>query len=172
MSRTLQVLCRRDPSKDRQDDRIAYEGYGFFWPDGRPLQVGFDAFCKHGQRLLGLGKHLAGAHEKMIDMICVPLPGRDADMTRVTGHRVRRFYIERHGTQGRLHFMDGTPTAIVLEVGRDEWKVVNWIGLTGLRDGEREWFDLAARPAEVATVPLPAARVPFRSHSLARGTVA
>lgn len=172
MSRTLQVLCRRDPSKDRQDERIRYQGYEFLWPDGRPLEVAFDALCKHGQRLLGLGKHLAGANEKMIEMICVSLPGRDADMTRVTGHRVRRFYIERHGAQGRLHFMDGTPTAIVLEVGRDESKVLNWIGLTGLRDGHQSWFDLAARPLEAATVPLPAARLPFRSHPLSRGTVA
>ncbi len=172
MSRTLQILCRRDPSKDRQDDRIAYQGYEFFWPDGRPVAIGLDAFCKHGQRLLGLGKHLAGTNEKLIDMICVPQHDRDADMTRLTGHRVRRFYIERHGTQGRLHFMDGTPTAIVLEIGRDEYPVLHWIGLTGLRDGEQQWFDLAARPAEVETVPLPAPRGPYRGHRLSRGTVA
>jgi len=162
MSRTLKVLFRRDPSKDRQDDRIAYEGYEFLWPDGRPVAVGFDAFCKHGQRLLGLGKHLAGAKEKMIEMICVPLAGREDDMTRLTGHRVRRFYLERHGAQGRLHFMDGTPTAIVLEMGRDEAPVLNWIGLPSMRDGEQNWFDLAARPVEVVqAVPLPAPRVAF-----------
>jgi hypothetical protein len=172
MSRTLQVLFRRDPSKDRQDDRISYEGYEFLWPDGRPVAVGLDAFCKHGQRLFGLGKHLAGANEKMIEMICVPLQSREDDMTRLAGHRVRRFYIERHGTQGRLHFMDGTPTAIVLEVGRDEYPVLNWIGLIGLRDGDQQWFDLAARPLEIATVPLPAPRVPYRGRTYSRGTVA
>jgi hypothetical protein len=172
MSRTLKVLCRRDPTKDRQDDRIAYEGYEFFWPDGRPLAVGFDAFCKHGQRLLGLGKHLAGANEKMIEMICIPLCGREDDMTRLTGHRVRRFYIARHGLQGRLHFMDGTPTAIVLELGRDEAQVLNWIGLPGLRDGEQQWFDLAACPVETPPpAPVPAPRVPFPRRLLTRERV-
>jgi len=122
MSRTLQVLFRRDPSKDRQDDRIRYEGYEFIWPDGRAVGVGVDAFCKHGQRLLGLGKHLAGSNEKLIEMICVPLKSGNDDMTRITGHRVRRFYIERHGIQGRLHFMDGTPTAIVPSRPRDNEK--------------------------------------------------
>jgi hypothetical protein len=172
MSRTLQVLFRRDPTKDRQDDRIRYEGYEFLWPDGRAVGIGVDAFCKHGQRLLGLGKHLAGSNERLIEMICVPLKSSNDDMTRITGHRVRRFYIERHGTQGRLHFMDGTPTAILVEEGRDEPRVLNWIVMTGMRDGERQWFDLAARPVEVATVPLPAARVPFRNRSVPRGTVA
>jgi hypothetical protein len=172
MSRTLQVLCRRDPSKDRQDDRIAYEGYQFYWPDGRPVAVGLDAFCKHGQRLLGLGKHLAGTNEKLIEMICVPIKNREENMTRLDGHRVRRFYLERNGLHGRLHFMDGTPTAIVLEVGRDESPVLHWIGLTGMRDGDRQWFDLAARPVEVATVPLPSKRAPFRSQKYRRGTVA
>ena len=57
---------------------------------------------------------------------------------------MRRFYIERTGRQGRLHFMDGTPTAIVLEIGRDEAAVLHWICLTQLRDGESQWFDLAA----------------------------
>src|SRR5262245_59795900 len=54
MSRSLNVLFRRDPSRDRQDNQIHFEGYQFFWPDGRPLAVGLDAFCKHGQQLLGL----------------------------------------------------------------------------------------------------------------------
>ena len=145
MARTLQVLFRRDPSKDRQDNNIHFEGYEFRWPDGRQVAVGLDAFCKHGQRLLGLGRHLHGCSEKLIEMLCFPLTGREADMTKLPGHRVRRFFIERTGRQGRLHFMDGTPTAVVLEVGRDEFSVLNWIGLTQLRDGERQWFDLAAR---------------------------
>jgi hypothetical protein len=171
MSRSLQVLVRRDPSKDRQDDRIRYEGYEFLWPDGRPVTVGLDAFCKHGQRLLGLGKHLAGANEKLVDLICVPLCNSDQDMTRLSGHRVRRFYIACSGRQGRVHFMDGTPTAIVFEIGRDESRVTNWIGLSGLRDGDVQWFDLAARPVEVATVPL-SARAPYRHRTFSRGTVA
>jgi hypothetical protein len=164
MARTLQVLFRRDPSKDRQDDAIRFEGYEFRWPDGRPVDVGFDAFCTHGQRLLGLGRHLHGCSEKLIELLCFPLTGHEADMTKLPGHRVRRFYIERTGRQGRLHFMDGTPTAIVLEIGRDEAPVLHWIGLTQLCDGERQWFDLAAHT--VQTYPNAAPLRAFVNRSL------
>jgi hypothetical protein len=150
MPRTLQVLFRRDPSKDRSDKDIHYEGYTILWPNGRPAAVGLDGFCKHGQRLLGLGRHLAGCRERLIDLICFPLTGRDDDLTRLPGARVRRFFLERSGPQGRIHFLDGTPTAIVFEEGRDEKPVLRWIGLTTLRDGERQWFDLAARSVEPA----------------------
>jgi hypothetical protein len=64
------------------------------------------------------------------------------------GSRVRRFFVERQGRQGRVHFMDGTPTAIVMDLDQDEELVLQWIGLAGLPDGERQWFDLAARAAE------------------------
>ena len=40
--------------------------------------------------------------------------------------------------------MDGTPTTITFQVGRDEPKVLNWLGLSALDDGDRQWFDLAA----------------------------
>jgi hypothetical protein len=164
MARTLHVLFRRDPSKDRQDKDIHYEGYDFCWPDGRPLALGFDALCKHGQRLLGLGQQLQGCQEKLIEMICFPVAGREIDMTRLPGHRVRRFYLDRIGRQGRLHFMDGTATAIVLEMDRDELPVLHWVGLTQLRDGERQWFDLAARTVQTnpTSHPLPL----FTNHTL------
>ena len=144
MSRTLTILFRRDPSRDRQTEQVAFEGYEFLWPDGRRVAVGLDAFCKHGQRLFGLGKHLAGCHEKLIKMVCFHLEGREDDLNRIPGHRVRRFYIERTGNTGRVFFMDGTPTTITFQVGRDEPKVLNWLGLSALDDGDRQWFDLAA----------------------------
>jgi hypothetical protein len=150
MSRTLTILFRRDPSRDRQRESIHYEGYQPFWPDGRPVAVGLDAFCKHGQRLLGLGKHLAGCRERLIRMICLPLLGRDDDLHRIPGHRVRRFFIERQGQTGRIHFMDGTPTSIIFEIGRDEPRVLHWLGLPTLGDGERQWFDLAAVTVDAA----------------------
>ena len=64
MEHTLTVLLRRDPTRDRQENRIAFEGYEMLWPDGRPISVGFDAFCRQGQRLLGLGRYLAGCSER------------------------------------------------------------------------------------------------------------
>ena len=156
MSRTLIILFRRDPSKDRSGQEIHYEGYQPFWPDGRPVAVGLDAFCQHGQRLLSLGRHLAGRHERLIRMTCFPLGGREDSLTRLPGYRVRRFFIERQGPVGRIHFLDGTPTTAVFEIGRDEPRVLHWIGLSGLDDGDRQWFDLAATPIE--TIPIPRSR--------------
>lgn len=148
MSRSLTVLFRRDPSRDREDERSRFEGYLPCWPDGRPLGVEFGAFCKHGLRLFGLGKHLAGCREKLIRLICLPLSGREDDLNRIPGHRVRRFYIQRNGQRGRIHFMDGTPTIAEFELGRDDPRVLHWVGLADVADGEKQWMDLAAMDVE------------------------
>lgn len=157
MSRTLRLLIRRDPSRDRVEEAVRYEGYKVFWPDGRPADIGLTAFCKHGQRLLGLGRHLAGARERLVDLIFFPLADGEASLTRLPGHRVRRFSIRREGRQGRLFFLDGTPTTVVFDLDRDEAAVLHWIGLPSLRDGQQQWFDLAARPADLPVRPAPPA---------------
>lgn len=148
MSRSLTVLFRRDPSRDRLRNQIHFEGYRVLWPDGREVTTGLDAFCKHGQRLLGLGKHLAGCRERLIELIFFPLSGREDNLTRIPGHRVRRFFLKREGRRGRVHFLDGTPTETVFVLDRDEPRVLEWTGLPHLHDGEEQWFDLAARAAD------------------------
>jgi hypothetical protein len=168
MSRTLRVLLRRDVSRDHAEEGISYEGYQFLWPDGRPLTVGLTAFCKHGQRLLGLGRHMAGARERLVDLIIFPLADGEASLTRLPGHRVRRFSIRREGRQGRLYFFDGTPTTVVFDLDHDEARVLHWIGLPSLRDGERQWFDLAARPLEQPVRTPRAASNAFGVHLLPR----
>ena len=146
MERTLRVRLRPESARDRRSARISFDGYAILWPDGRPVSVGFDAFCKQGQRLLGLG----GRRQQEVDLICVPLDGRDDRLTRMPGHRVRRFFLHRTGRCGGLHFLDGTPTAIVLNLDCDEPRVLHWIGLSSLDEGEVGWFDLAARTVEEA----------------------
>jgi hypothetical protein len=168
MSRTLRVLLRRDLSRDHVQEGIPYEGYQFLWPDGRPLTVGLTAFCKHGQRLLGLGRHMAGARERLVDLIIFPLADGEAPLTRLPGHRVRRLSLRREGRQGRLYFFDGTPTTVVFDLDRDEARVLHWIGLPSLRDGERQWFDLAARPLEQPVRPPRAASAAFSVHLMPR----
>jgi hypothetical protein len=150
MSRTLILLFRRDPSRDRQTEKVHFEGYEPLWPDGRPVAVGLDAFCKHGIRLLGLGKHLAGCKEKLVKLVCLPISGRDDDLNRIPGYRVRRFYLQRTGDSGRIHFMDGTPTVATFELGFDDPRVIHWIGLNTIEDGEVQWFDLAAVEVDTA----------------------
>ena len=145
MPRALTLLFRRDPAGDRLCGGAPVEGYRVLWPDGRPVALGLDAFCRHGQRLLGLGRHLEGRQERLVDLLCFPLAARDDDLTRLPGHRVRRFFLQRHGPSGRLHFLDGTPTAVVFDLERDEPPVLHWVGLPALREGERQWFDLAVR---------------------------
>jgi hypothetical protein len=150
MSRTLILLFRRDPSRDRQTETVKFEGYEPLWPDGRPVAVGMDAFCKHGLRLLGLGKQLAGCQEKLVKLVFLPLSGREDSLNRIPGYRVRRFYLQRTGNVGRIHFMDGTPTVAAFEVGVDEPRVIHWVGLNSIEDGEVLWFDLAAVGVETA----------------------
>jgi hypothetical protein len=150
MSRILTVLFRRNPMTDRQQDQVQFEGYQMMWPDGRALSLGFDALCKHGQRMFGLGKQLRGESERLVDMLCFPVPDHESDLTRLPGHRVRRFGLERHGQQGRIYFFDGTPTTMVFDLDRDERTVTDWLGLPELADGERVWFDLAARVVDPA----------------------
>lgn len=156
MKRTLQILFRRDPAQDRRDEEVHYEGYRLLWPDGSAVGVGVDSFCKHGQRLLGLGRHLAGHRERLVEVICFPLGDREDRLNRLPGARVRRFCLRRSGRQGRMHFLDGTPTTIVFDLDRDEQVMLDWVGLSGLADGEDQWFDLAARPVDVPLgVPAP-----------------
>jgi hypothetical protein len=150
MSRNLRLLFRRNPDRDRHENGLRFEGYEVLWPDGQRVALGMDAFCTHGQRLLGLGRRLAGAQERLVDMICVHLADREVDITRLPGHRVRRFCLERNGNNGRVYFFDGTPTTILFDIDRDEPDFLDWLGLTALADGEKLWFDLAAQTVEPA----------------------
>jgi hypothetical protein len=147
-ARALTILFRRDPSRDRQRGAISFEGYQIFWPDGARVDLGFDSFCQHAQRLLGLGRHLAGHRERLVELLCFPLPSRDQDMTKLPGYRVRRFHLRRNGCFGRIHFIDGTPTEAVSEIARDDRRILDWIGLTSLPPQGDLWFDLAARPVD------------------------
>ena len=45
-------------------------------PDGQRVAVRLDAFCKHAQWLLGLGRHLGRCRERLIEIICFPLRGQ------------------------------------------------------------------------------------------------
>jgi len=155
VSRTVTVIFRRDPSRDRQGEQRQYQGYQLLWQDGQPATVGLDSFCRHGLRFLGLNRYLGHRHEAVIELQCVSLPGRDAPLTRLPGCRTRRFFLKRAGLEGRLHFLDGTPTATTFQLDRDEARVLDWVGLSSLADGACQWLDLGARvlEADSATAP-------------------
>jgi hypothetical protein len=142
--------------RDRQENEVALEGYQFFWPDGLPATTGLNALCRHGQRLLGLHRHLAGKSECQLELLWTPQCDREVAMTRLPGHRVRRFCLVRQGRQGRVHFLNGEPTFIVFDLDQDEKRVLEWVGLAGMREGEEQWFDLASRPMLPAPLSVPA----------------
>jgi hypothetical protein len=150
MFRSVKVLFQRDVTKDLLSGKMFFEGYKLVWPDGRPVGYGVNAFCAYGQRLFGLGRYLKGSTERFVELICYPIANRDQDMTKLPGHRVRRFYLLRQGSLGTVHFMDGTPSAAVFDLNRDEPQVLQWIGLSSLGDGEQQWLDVAARLCDVA----------------------
>ncbi len=153
MPRALTLLFRRDPSRDHLCGTVHFEGYHILWPNRQPVAIGLEAFCMHGQRLLGLGRYLAGHREKLVELLWFPLRDRDDDLTRLPGHRVRRFQLQRHGDAGRVYFLNGTPTQTVFEMDRDDPRVLDWVGLPSLDPGGSQWFDLAARPLAAAAVP-------------------
>ena len=150
LARSLQVVLRRDPSWDRQETNISLEGYQFLWLDGRPAATCLNALCKHGQRLLNLKRHLADCKECRLELLWVPQQDRERSMTRLSGFRVRRLCLRRQGRQGRIHFLDRTPTILVFDLDHDEEAVLEWVGLRAMRDDEEQWFDLAARPVIAA----------------------
>ena len=101
--------------------------------------MGLNAFCKHGQRLLGLGKHLAGCQEKLIRLILHPLSGLEAKLVRIPGYRVRRFYLERQNRIGRIHFMDATAVRVPIIVEALEGRAV------GIGAGSQEAWGMAIK---------------------------
>jgi hypothetical protein len=153
MSRTLTIVFRRDPSRDRDSGAIRFSGYSIHWPDGQAVQVGLDAFCKHGQRLFGLSRQFGDVDERLVELTCFPLASPGDPLTRIRGCRIRRFCLKRYGKRGRVHFFDGTPTEIVFEIGRDETRVLEWIGLCSLRPDNEQWFDLGARTLDSTAYP-------------------
>jgi len=159
MVRTLKVVFRRDPSRDCQRGDICCAGYQLLWPDSSPCAVGLAAFCQRGLKLLGLCRYLHDATDREIELVCIPIGDRDRPMSRLPDHRVRRFCLQRQGDAGRLHFLDGTPTDVVFRADRDDPRVLQWVGLGRLGEGDGAWLDLAARPVEPASAMVDAASV-------------
>ena len=155
-NRCLTLLFQRDPSRDRQANNIQFTGYKILWPDGQTVGIALDSFCTRGQRLLGLDRVMAGHQERFIDVLCFPLQNREDRLVKIPGHRVRRFYLERHGDTGRLHFLDGTPTETTFVIGRDEDRILNWIDIHGVEEGGQQWVDIAAQATPTAALPLAA----------------
>src|SRR5262245_60046050 len=147
--RKLTLLFLRNPEHDHQGGRVRYEGYHICWPDGAQVGISLRRFCQQGSRLLGLGRHMRGKSEQLVEVGLHPVDGLDAPLTRLgPGIRTRRFYIEREHDAGRIFFFNGSPTEVEFDVGEDDPRILRWLGLPDLRHREQLWFDLSARSVE------------------------
>jgi hypothetical protein len=146
VARQLVMLFRRNPTQDSQYERVRKEGYEFLWPNGDAVSLGFSSFCVQGCRLLGLGRRMQGKNEQLVELGFHPVDGLEAPITNLgPGTRCRRFFLERAARRARLFFFNGTATDVEFDADQDDPRVVDWVGLLLMGDGERQWFDMSAR---------------------------
>lgn len=144
-TRELLVRFQRDPAGDCCRDGLAFRGFRFFWPDGRPLRTGLSRLCGVGTALF-FGRRRPVPDECLLRLCCAAT-SEDAPPRRpAPGVRVLRLYLQREGSRGVLHFHNGLRTEVVFEDGVDEPRVLRWVGMDGLADGGRVWLDLFALP--------------------------
>lgn len=85
VSRMIMVRFRRDAMRDRRREDWPVAGYRMLWPVGREVDVDLEAFCRYGERLLGLDRHLAGASDGSwngVDLTACPAAESLADRIR------------------------------------------------------------------------------------------
>lgn len=147
-SRSLLLQFRRDPARDQIINQVEHVGFQILWPDGKPVALGIESFCCRGQRLLGLDRQMKGFQERLIELLCFqPLSGDD-DIIRLPGYRVRRFILERTGTIALLYFMNGVLTDTRLDLMNDDERILDWVDVRSLKDGERRFVDIVARASK------------------------
>jgi len=145
-SRYILALFRRYTQGDERKDRINYEGYRIHWANGEPASLGLDRFCQLGCRLLGLGRKMRNQNEQLVEIGVHPLDGLDAPLTQLgQGIRCRRFYFMREGQRARLYFFNGTETEVTFDLEKDEPRVLDWLGVADMEEGEQFWLDLSAQ---------------------------
>jgi hypothetical protein len=143
--RELLVRFRRNPAGDGCRDGLAFRGFRFSWPDGRPVRTGLSRLCGVGTALF-FGRRQPVPDDCLLRLCCAAT-AEDAPPRRpAPGVRVLRMYLQREGPRGVLHFHNGLRTEVVFEDGVDEPRVLRWVGMDGLADGDRIWLDLFALP--------------------------
>ena len=66
----------------------------------------------------------------------------------VLTHRRRRFILERTGTIALLYFMNGVLTDTRLDLMNDDERILDWVDVRSLKDGERRFVDIVARASK------------------------
>lgn len=144
MERRLILLFQRNYENDHANGKVVYSGFDVTWPDGSRVEAVLEKLCQHGVRTI-LGRR-AVADRQLVELIIRHLPNRDAPLPPSRqGVRSRRLFLSRHGETGTIHFLNGVATDISFQLGRDDPRVLHWVGLSDLEDGGCRWLDLLAR---------------------------
>lgn len=144
-ARRLTVVFQRNPEHDGQRERIRFEGYKIAWPNGEAVTVGLHKFCQQGSRLI-LGRRMQAKNEQLVELGVHPVADLEAPLTRLdSGIRTRRFFLIRQAGRAQVFFFNGSPTEVFFDAEQDDPRVLAWLGVDAMKDGDQVWFDLSAR---------------------------
>jgi hypothetical protein len=134
---------RRNTHNDGACDNATYTGFDIFWEDGRPVQTSMARMCGIAVR------HIFGHQIPSGDLFPVQfhiVPQENPYSPRLALPRrfkPRRVYFQRLGPTAVLHLANGYRTDVVFHE-EDDPRMLQWVGLAALADGEQQWVDLVA----------------------------
>ena len=141
--RCIEVLMRRNTANDCNTQDADYAGFDFLWPDNQPVQVNLSQLCGIGVRLV-FRESLPHEGSFRVQFYLVPVDHHLAPRLAVPRTlKPRRIFFERQGPEVALHFINEFRTDVVFHQN-DDPRILHWVGLNQLAEGQRQWFDLLA----------------------------
>jgi hypothetical protein len=141
--RKIDVLLRRNSRNDDTSEDATYTGFDICWENGQPAQVNLARLCGIAVHQIFHNQipHEGSFH---VQFYLVPVENRGAPRLAVPRSlKPRRVYIERQGPVAALHLANGFCTDIIFHQD-DDPRMLHWIGLTQLSDGQQQWADMVA----------------------------
>lgn len=141
--RKIDVLLRRNSRNDDTSEDAAYTGFDICWENGQPAQVNLARLCGIAVHQIFHNQipHEGSFH---VQFYLVPVENRGAPRLAVPRSlKPRRVYIERQGPVAALHLANGFCTDIIFHQD-DDPRMLRWIGLMQLSDGQQQWADMVA----------------------------
>ncbi len=146
-ARTLTLVCERNEKFDHEHERIQYSGMVFYWPEGNKVDLSVNQFCQIGVRTLIGRKHISS--RQLLNITLTPVAGLEAPLPRLgKGSRSRRLFIRKQDNVGIMHLINGMATGLQFYPNRDDARIVEWLGMNDINDGDDMWFDLVVSSSE------------------------
>jgi hypothetical protein len=141
--RKIDVLLRRNSQNDGTSEDATYSGFDICWEDGQPAQVNLTRLCGIAVHQI-FGDRAPHAGSFRVQFYLVPVDNRSAPRLAVPRSlKPRRVYFERQGPIAALHLANGFCTDIIFHQD-DDPRMLRWIGLTQLANGQQQWADMVA----------------------------